>query len=89
MSDAGKLALALKHIAGVWLEGTDLGVTFIVHTKQLRGAVTSTLPTEQLVRALLADVLSQSLSQHASGADEAVELARADKAALEAARSAP
>jgi hypothetical protein len=89
--DTAKYAIVLRRAAELLLAGTGMNATVIVHGADYHGAVATTLPTEELLRACLADVLADSLgAATGGGSDAAVELAHSDMAALKAARaSAP
>jgi hypothetical protein len=89
--DTAKYAIVLRRAAELLLAGTGMNATVIVHAADYHGAVATTLPTEQLLRACLADVVGDSLMAELNGnPDAAGAQAQADLALLKAARaSAP
>jgi hypothetical protein len=82
MSDSENYALVLRKCATLLLpEG--MTVTVLVHSADLgETGISSTLPSEQLVRGVLADSLGRMLARVAQGPEEASNQADFDVAVL-------
>lgn len=82
MSDSENYAIVLRKCAMLLLPD-GMTVTVLVHSSDLSDTgVSSTLPSEQLVRGVLADSLGRMLARVAEGPEEASNQADLDVAVL-------